>query len=340
MRRPQLFSLCLLAVFWPALALRPAPQEPLPEAPPLQVDVQLVNVEVAVTDPEGNFVSHLAPENFRLLEDGRRQALVHFTPTRAPVRIALLVESSPTVFLIRYDYLAAAGQLLARLRPEDEVALVTYARAPRSQVGFTRDKVLVEKQLHALGSFGLGMADVRLLDAVAQLLAWLTPPPQRTAALIIGTGLDSGSRTPWTSLEPRLGAGQVTFFAVATGRLLRNEPEEGKRGRRAAAPSEADASFAAADARLRALAAASAGEAYFPESPAELEDIYRRIGERLRNLYSLGYYPTNRARDGAYREIRVELVDETGAPLTLRDARGRTFTPRLFARPGYFAATE
>src|SRR3990170_2638285 len=146
------------------------------------------------------------PDTHTLRVDGAPQAVTHFLPTHAPIRIALLVEASPAVFLIRYDHLAAAHFLLAGLRPDDEAALVTYARAPRPELGFTRDKAEVERQLDRRGQFGLGMADVRLLDAVAQTLDWLSPPPARTAVVVIGTGLDSGSRTDWEALEQRIGS--------------------------------------------------------------------------------------------------------------------------------------
>jgi Ca-activated chloride channel family protein len=295
------------------------------------VDVRLVNVEVAVTDAQGDFVDNLKRENFRLREDGVRQEIAHFASTRAPVRVVLLVEMSPAVYLIHRDHLLAAYELLRALRPEDEVALVSYARTARREVPFTRDKSQVERRLVPLGGFGLGMADMNLLDAVAETLAWLSPPPRRTAVVVIGTGLDSGSAIAWPELQQRLGASQVTLFTLATGSLLRGQPEPGGKGRaRNEAAEELEAMFAGADARLRALAEASAGGAYFPGSPAELGEIYGEIAVQLRNLYSLGYYPTNAARDGSYREISVDLVGSS------EELPGY----RVFARPGYFAPTE
>ena len=303
--------------------------------------MRLVNVEVAVTDPAGKFVPGLQPHNFRLREDGAPQTIAHFAPTRAPVRVVLLVEASPAVFLIRREHLVAAHQLLRALRPEDEVTLISYAHVPHHEVPFTRDKQLVEKRLDLLGRFGLGMAEMNLLDAVAETLAWLSPPPRRTAVVVIGTGLDSGSATRWDELRQRVGAGQLTFFTLATGRLLRAEPE-GKKKDRAQADLWAgfEDEFARADSRLEALAETSAGQAYFPESAKELDRIYAEIAERLRNLYSLGYYPTNAARDGAYRGIRVELVDDASAPLAAHDPKGQPVPYRLFARPGYFAPRD
>lgn len=315
-------------------------QEPSPGAPALRVTVELVTVEVAVTDAAGKFIPDIKAENFRVSEDGVPQAVRHFEPTRAPVRIALLVESSPAVFLIQAEHLTAAHTLLRSLRAEDEAALYSYARSLRWETDFSRDKQLVEDRLDALGRFGLEMAETNLTGAVSALLDRLQPTPRRTAVLVIATGLDSGSPVAWETLRQRLGASQVTFFAVATGRLLRSEPGGKKHKPEDAEAPDVEATFRAADARLRALAEASAGEAYFPKSPQELDGIYRDIGERLRNLYSLGYYPANKSRDGAYRSIRVELVDQAGAPLVLRDRRGRPIACRVFARPGYFAPRE
>ena len=313
-----------------ALCVFAAPPAPAQEAPPLRVEVRLVNVDVAVTDPTGNWVADLKAANFRLREDGVPQTIAHFAPTRAPVRILLLVEASPAVFLLRGEHLAAAHLLLRHLRPEDEAALASYARRVQPQGDFTRDKAQVEEQLLRVSQFGLEMADLNLLDAVAETLDQLSPPPQRTAVLLIGTGLDSGSRVNWDALQQRIGASQITFFTIATGRLLGGKEKKG----------EEPNPFAEADSRLRALAEASAGQAYLPKSLKELDKVYIEIGERLRNLYSLGYYPSSAARDGRFRTISVELVDNSGAPLELRDRKGKPFRPRVFARPGYFAPRE
>ena len=326
--------------------MRSSAQEPPLESPPLRVDVRLVNVEVAVTDSTGRHVPHLARHNFLVKEDGVPQAVTHFSPTTAPIRVALLIEANPAVFLLQREHLAMAVELLRSLRPEDEVALLSYARDLHQEVPFTRDKSLIQQRLDLLGRFGLGMAEMNLQDSVAGTLAWLSPegspPPRRTAVVVVGTGLDSGSRVSWGALEARVGASQVTFFPLAVGRLLLGDPQKDrKRSRRDRASNGLKETFAEADARLRALAEASAGQAFFPESAAELNRIYAEIGERLRNLYSLAYQPANTARDGGFRRITVELVEENGAPLALpRDPRGNPAALRVFARPGYFAPRE
>ena len=327
------FRLCLF-IFVFLVAAQAAAQQP--PASRLRVTVRVVNVDVSVTDAKGNFLSGLTAQNFRILEDGQLRPVAHFSPERVPVRIVLLLEATPAVFLIQQDHFQAAFHLLPNLRPEDEAALLTYDRDLQVEADFTRDKRRLQQHLMGLGRFSMGMAEMKTLDAIAGTLDWIGPDPPRTAVLLIGTGIDSGSTTGWKALARRLAGSQVTFFALATGYVLREEP--GKKSK--SGKSATGKLFDQADSLLREIAKTGSGQAYFPKTASELPGIYRRIAERMRNLYSLGYYPVNRARDGRFRRITVELVDETGAPLLLRNGKKKLMTPRVFARKGYFAPKE
>jgi Ca-activated chloride channel family protein len=55
----------------------------------------------------------------------------------------------------------------------------------------------------------------------------------------------------------------------------------------------------------------------------DLSKIYRKVLGDLGKVYTIGYTPLNDARDGAWREVRVEVV---GHPEL-----------RVFTRPGYYA---
>ncbi|MFQ5817290.1 MAG: VWA domain-containing protein [Terriglobia bacterium] len=307
----------------------------------LRVEVALVNLDVAVVDGRGQFVGGLGERNFRVFEDGREQAISHFASIEAPLRLALLVETSPAVYLIRGDYLHAVHRLLDSLKPGDAVALARYDQHWQVVSGFTRDKTWLRNQLRSL-DYSLGVAELNLFDALAQTLDWLAPSedsiPGRKAVLLVGTGLDTRSQMARAVVEEKLAASQVTLFAIATGSLLRAPPEEkaGRKRKRARGrpevlgQAEADAAFAAADARLKAFAEQTGGRAYFPRTSAELGVAYQEIGERLRHTYSLGYVPTNRARAGAFRAVRVALVGDDGRPLPYR----------VIARRGYVAPRD
>src|SRR5436309_8663312 len=79
---------------------------------------------------------------------------------------------------------------------------------------------------------------------------------------------------------------------------------------------------------LKRIAKVTGGESYFPDSPADLPDIWRRIAGSIRAQYTLGYISTNPARDGSYRNVKV----------TATGKRNKSFEVR--SRPGYFAAKE
>jgi Ca-activated chloride channel family protein len=57
--------------------------------------------------------------------------------------------------------------------------------------------------------------------------------------------------------------------------------------------------------------------------------LCRRIARDIRNQYVLGYYPSNRARDGRFRRVRVSIQSPRGyKKLTARH------------RPGYYARSS
>ena len=77
---------------------------------------------------------------------------------------------------------------------------------------------------------------------------------------------------------------------------------------------------------LLALADASGGEAYFPKTVDDVDSICTRIAQDIRSQYMVGYYPSNEARDGAFRAVKVELSGVRGlGKLIIR------------TRPGYYA---
>lgn len=68
----------------------------------ISVETALVNLDVLVTDQDGRVLSGLGRENFRLLDNGKPQAITHFEPTSAPITVAMLMEYSGSA----YNYFA------------------------------------------------------------------------------------------------------------------------------------------------------------------------------------------------------------------------------------------
>jgi len=61
-----------------------------------------------------------------------------------------------------------------------------------------------------------------------------------------------------------------------------------------------------ADSYLGDLADRSGGQLYRADTVASLPQAFAAIAAELRTQYLLGYYPTNKNQDGAYRKIRVK----------------------------------
>lgn len=83
-----------------------------------------------------------------------------------------------------------------------------------------------------------------------------------------------------------------------------------------------DRAYFMADSYLKELADRSGGQVHRADTLAMLPQAFAAIADELRTQYSLGYYPTNREKDGKYRKIQVKT--------TRKDVAIR-------ARPGYRA---
>jgi hypothetical protein len=99
--------------------------------------------------------------------------------------------------------------------------------------------------------------------------------------------------------------------------------------------------FLQADNQMKTFAKETGGQAYFPRFYGEFPSIYQMIAQALRNQYSIGYSPTNQARDGKFRKIKVELVNPaTNEPLRVTDEKGKPIKYTIVAKAGYSAPRE
>jgi Ca-activated chloride channel homolog len=99
--------------------------------------------------------------------------------------------------------------------------------------------------------------------------------------------------------------------------------------------------FLQADNQMRTFARESGGQAYFPRFYGEFPAIFQSISNALRNQYTITYTPSNQARDGKFRSIKVELVNPaTGEPLRITDQKGKAIKYTIMAKKGYTAPRE
>ena len=314
-----------------------ATASPLPRQA-LQATADLVKVDVSVADRHGKFRADLTRDDFRILDNGAEQSTVFFSPAETPAEILVMIESGPAVYLISSQHLTAAYALVNGLAPGDRVALVAYDQSPRQILAFTADKNLL---LSALGEvqYNLGRGDLNLYQSLSQVLDWMKPIPGKRALVLLSTGLDSSSASRWEALAAKLRRDDLVIFPVALGgslrassgaKLSKNKKDARQNHSAGNDPSslpESPVSFARADRDLRALAAITGGQAYFPDSGEEFLSIYREIAAALGHQYVLGFVPSH---DGQYHSLRLELKKGRGPGDRRPDYQ-------VFARAGYLA---
>jgi Ca-activated chloride channel homolog len=99
--------------------------------------------------------------------------------------------------------------------------------------------------------------------------------------------------------------------------------------------------FLQADNQMRTFAKETGGQAFFPRFFGEFPGIFRAVHEALRNQYSIGYTPSNLAKDGKFRKIKVELVNtQTNEPLRIVDEKSKPIKYQIIAKAGYTAPRE
>jgi VWFA-related protein len=80
---------------------------------------------------------------------------------------------------------------------------------------------------------------------------------------------------------------------------------------------------------LRKIADKTGGRAYFPKHERDLHDAFAQIQRDLREQYLVAYSPSNKARDGSYRKIEIQVINPAQQQRQLK----------LNYRSGYFAKT-
>jgi Ca-activated chloride channel family protein len=319
----------VLSVFVPSVLAAPVRQ--------ISVQVSVVTVPVTVTNARGDFVGSLERNDFRLWVDDAEQPIEYFASEEEPAQVLVLVETGPAVYLLRREHIAAAGALLAGLGADDRVAVAGYSEKPQLLLDFTANKQQAASSLNGL-NYGLGIAGLNFYDSLASVVDWVESGSAggKRAIVVLTTGLDSSGAGPWQHLLDRLQTSNVLVLPVGLGGDLRTSDARVTRpgGKLSKGPAQIgeEMSFAESSRALEAIAQETGGRVFYPRSPRDFEDAYRRIASLVRHQYSLGF--TAPAADGRYHAIRVEVLSDRS-----RVAAGKARAPayRVNARRGFLA---
>lgn len=309
----------------------PAPEEPkipskfnrkgkeIPQgAPTFSSDVTTVELDVAVLDNKGHFLPGIPREDFRVLEDNVPQKVTTFSMNSdAPMTIALVIEFSNLFQQYWsegwYETLTATYGFVQTLKPEDYVAIIAYDLRPEILCDFTNDQGKLQDAMSRLRI--PGFSESNMFDAVVDTAQRMSNIDGRKAILLIGSGRDTFSKLTYDKTRKALQEAGVPVYTFSLLQALRimAEPYMGN---------IQQLDFLQADNEMKTFAAETGGQAFFPRFIQEYPTIFQTIGAALRNQYTLTYQPSNQAKDGKFRQLKVELVDpKTGEALRIVENR-------------------
>ncbi len=315
----------------------PAPTEPKPRNPnndsySLRVDVPIVNLDVnVILDKTHQFVPGLKANNFLVLEDGAEQQITSLRTAQAPITAVMLLEFAANSYYYIYDMQNASVSFFRQLRPDDYIAVVTYDLRTHIVNDFTKNKDVIAQSLQSL--MIPGFSDTNLFDALYETLDRSSRIEGRKYVILIGTGRDTFSKLTLDKMMAKIKATQnVTIFTISTGNLVQEMADaQGRMG------GSSRMNYLQAQNQLHTFARMTGGLSFDPMFEGALPDIFAQINDSIRNQYIITYRPTNAATDGAYRKIKVLLVDNEGHPLKMQDEKGKPLKYSIIARDGYNA---
>lgn len=258
--------------------------------PTFAVGVEVVSLNLVVTDPSGSQVVGLSPDDITLLEDGVPQPISLFAQQEWPIRLQVLIDASGSMGAALPVAKRAAIRLLRTLRAGDEAEVAQFSRGLQLLQESTADLSALERAVDQVSPQG----DTALYNALYvtlkdQKLRVDAGQLQRRAIVVLSDGEDTASLVEDEQLIELARRAGVAVYTIG---LL--TPQSGGR------PASPVPTYV-----LTALARETGGRAYFPRTLAELDGAYDRIAQELRTLYGIGYVPLSPGADGRWRRIAI-----------------------------------
>jgi Ca-activated chloride channel homolog len=268
----------------------------------ISLEVDQVVLDVTVQDHDGGFVSGLEKSNFQVYEDGRPQAIEFFHHGDVPVTVGLVIDNSGSMRSKRSQVVIAALAFVQGSYPQDETFVVNFNE--KASFG-----------LHSGGEFTNSISQLRnaliqtacagqtaLYDALSVGLQHLkNGHHEKKVLLVISDGGDNASRHKFQDVLTMAQQSNATIYTIGL-----YDPENKDQNPKV----------------LKRLAKISGGECFLPSSVSDITNICERIAKDIRNQYTIAYTPSNTARDGRYRTIKVAVKAPHHDKLIVRTREG------------------
>jgi Ca-activated chloride channel homolog len=250
----------------------------------LRVSTDLVVLNVTVLDDKGKFVNGLRRGDFQIIEDGVAQTVTAFGAEDTPFAAAVLVDTSGSMETRLSLARSAAIRFLDGLREEDVAAVYSFNVKVEQWSDFSPGRDLPAR-VYGLKTKTQTALNDAILRAADDLL---DRAEKRRAIVVLSDGGENFSRASSDKALDHATRAAATIYGV---NMSMREP-----GR--------DIAGAAV---LKKLADKTGGRYIDEPGGQQLRDSFAEIAEELGHQYTIGYRPTNRAKDGKWRAIEVKL---------------------------------
>ncbi len=314
------------------------PSIPSADTPTFRSTATTVSVDVSVLDDHNHFIPTLDKNHFRVLEDGVPQEITQFSKGEAPLTICMVIEFSGR--FQRFwssgwrETLNASYGFLSTLKPDDAVAVASYDLRTTILSDFSVDKRQAE---NAMGELRIpGFSESNVFDALTEIADRMSGIQGRRAILLLGTGLDTFSKITFDKARRDLQEAGVPIYTISTLQIARMMMDA-----RNPAGGGMEMDFLQADNEMRTFSKETGGQSFFPRFIGEYPAVFQQIETALREQYQLIYHPTNVAKDGKFRHIKVELINpDNNEPLRIENEKHKPIKYQIIAKSGYKAPRE
>lgn len=246
------------------------------------VDVDVVQVTATITDDRGRYVTGLPRSAFHVSEDGRSQVVAHFYAADAPLELVVAVDTSASMHDAMPTMKRAVTGFLAAVPRRDRVTLLGFNDAVFALAPRTADLAERTRAVDAMTAWG----STALYESILRGVEILGAQPGRKALIVFTDGEDRGSHVTLEEIEQALQSSDVILYMIGQGQGVTRAPLKKL---------------------MERLSRPTGGREISTNSIDELQESFIELLDEISHQYVLGYQPTNSARDGTWRQIKVTV---------------------------------
>lgn len=275
----------------------------------IKTDVDLITIDALVLQKNtARVVGSLKQGDFLVSEDGSKQTITHFSQDSLPLSVLLLIDRGGCLDPFGEEVRRAAKDALSRLKPSDEVAVMTYHDTAELRQGFTHDRILLERAINYVPPHderANHCLNIAFDDAANYMMKAGNPSGRRVIVVVTGVTRNWDCRS-----GPSNKTAMHTVFesgSVVSAIIPKTPVQAAENGMML---------WATRMARLggvnyldiQKLADETGGE-ILRDKPEELDRTFNTLIDHLRTRYSFSFVSTNKKRDGTVRKLKIDLAD-------------------------------